>query len=157
VVVSIGGKKINTFPSIANALHGHQAGEVVKVVFYRGKEKITLPMQLSKRPLPAIPTSGKEFADALRNLYAPFEAELDKTLAGVTEEQAAYRSAEKEWSIKDVLAHLIIGERDNAGFLAESIEGALRSYDTFPGNIEIRHQAIFVTYQTLKDLLGEWR
>lgn len=157
VVVSIGGKKADTFPSLTNALQQHRAGDEVKVVIHRGKEKMTLPMKLSKRPLPDIPWTANDFAAGVKKLFDSFDVELEKSLNGVTDEQASYRSTENEWSIKDVLAHLIISERDNQGFLTESIQSAQRSYDNFPSNSEIRHKAIFAAHPTLKELLAEWK
>ncbi len=44
-------------------------------------------------------------------------------LKGVSEEQAEYRSDPAEWSIKDVLAHLIATEREIHAWIARRVEG----------------------------------
>ena len=47
VIVKLGGKTAVDFTSLNNALQGRQAGDKVKVVFYRGGEKKTVTMALS--------------------------------------------------------------------------------------------------------------
>jgi len=157
VVVSIGGRKTTNWPALAGALQEHRAGDVVKVVFYRGGEKKTLPMKLSARRLPEVPDSAEALADAARKMYAELDAELAQCFAGVTEEAAANRPAPEEWSAKDVLCHLIAGERDSHSWIVDLIGSQERWADDWPGNLQVRHAGPLAAYPTAALLLEELR
>jgi len=59
VLVGMAGKPItNDFNSLPNAIEGKKGGDVIEVVFYRGAEKMTVNMELSKRPMPDVPRSS---------------------------------------------------------------------------------------------------
>jgi uncharacterized protein YndB with AHSA1/START domain len=56
VMVALDGKPItNDFGSLVMALRGKKGGDEVEVVFYRGPEKKTLTMELTRRPVPQSP------------------------------------------------------------------------------------------------------
>jgi uncharacterized protein YndB with AHSA1/START domain len=109
VIVEIAGIPIVDYESLDKALSGHLAGDEIEVVFYRGSEKKSVMMELSKRPLPDIPASAKELANQVRTRYQEIEIQLDEFLEGVSEEEADFKSAPDTWSLKDNLAHLILG------------------------------------------------
>jgi uncharacterized protein YndB with AHSA1/START domain len=58
VLVSMNGQTANDFASLATVLQDFRGGDKVEVVFYRGPEKKTVMMELSKRPIPDIPQSA---------------------------------------------------------------------------------------------------
>jgi uncharacterized protein YndB with AHSA1/START domain len=156
VIVSLGGKKV-TGNTLAVALQGRRGGDTVPVVFYRGQEKHKVMMQLSRRPLPEIPATAGELAEALRKIYAELDVELARCFEGVTEEEASFKPTPNEWSAKDVVAHLLAGERDGHSFITESIDGIARWYDGFGSNVEARHTAIMTAYPTVQAMLEEYR
>lgn len=155
VVVGAGGKKVVNFPSLANALQSRRAGDKVAVVFYRGKEKMKTTMELSPRPLPEVPPTARELADALRAIYAELDPELDGCFAGVSEAEVSYQPAPDEWSARDVVAHLLAGERDNHSYMTELVSDAERYYDVIPGNVQARHEAIYASYPAAAGLLAD--
>lgn len=157
VVVSLGGKKVTGFQSLGAALQGKRGGDVVSVGFYRGREKKSVSMELSRRPLPAIPDSAAELAATLSMQYDEQSKALDACLAGVTEAEAAFRASPDEWNVKDVLAHLIAGERDYHSWIAELINGEERLYDGFGDNVAARHAAVFASAPTLADLAADFK
>ena len=157
VVVSIGGKKTTGVDSFIGALQAHRAGDVVKVVFYRGGEKKGVPVKLSARRLPEVPESAGALAEAARKMYAELDAELAACFDGVSEEEAAHRPAPDQWSAKDVLCHLIAGERDGHAWITELIGSQERWTDDWPGNIEVRHAGLLVAFPTAKMLLEEFQ
>jgi hypothetical protein len=156
VIVSLGGKKVRG-ATLAGALQGRRGGDTVPVVFYRGKEKRKVMMELSRRPLPEIPATPGELAEAVRKMYAELDVELAKCLEGVTEEEASFKFTPEEWSAKDVVAHLLAGERDGHSYLAEAITGVARWYDGFGDNVQARHTATIAAYPTVQAMLEEYR
>ena len=155
VVVSMAGVPTPDYFGLENALQHHRAGDQIEVVFYRGREKKTLTMELSRRPIPEIPSSAKGLADALRKRYAELEAELDKFFTGVTEEEASFKPAPDEWSLKENLAHLIQGERGTQSYITELVTGHERYADDFGDNVHAYVEATVATYPTLKSLIQE--
>jgi hypothetical protein len=64
VIVEFDGKPITSdFGSLALALQGKKGGDKVQVAFYRGAEKHTVTMELTRRPIPDVPNTPKELAD----------------------------------------------------------------------------------------------
>jgi hypothetical protein len=155
VIVSMAGKPAPNFFSLIGILQGHQAGDAVEVVFYRGPEKRTVSMELSRRPMPEIPTAPKMLAERVRERFALQEEELRSVLADITEEQASFRPAPQEWSIKDILAHLILGERFNGYWIEELENGQERWADDFGVNSHAHTRAVVAANPTLADLADD--
>lgn len=155
VMVSLAGVPTPDYFSLENALQRHRAGDKIEVIFYRGTEKKTQTMQLSRRPIPEIPAAAKDLADAMRKRYAEQDTELDKFFAGVSEEEATFKPGPDEWSVNENLAHLIQGERGTQSFLAELISGQERYADDYGDNVNAYVEATVATYPGLKALLQE--
>ncbi len=49
VIVELGGKKVADGESLVEAINGHQPGDNVKVIYYRGKQKSTVDVTLGER------------------------------------------------------------------------------------------------------------
>jgi uncharacterized protein YndB with AHSA1/START domain len=157
VIVGIDRQDASNWNNLANALQSHQAGDEVEVVFYRGPEKKTVTMKLSGRPIPEIPESPAELAQAISKIYAEGEKQLDELFEGVSEEQASFKPAPGEWSIKENLAHLIHSQRGWHTSISDLIEGQEAQYDDFGGNVQARVTATVAAYPTLKALREELR
>jgi len=155
IIVGIGGRKVVGWSSLIAALQSHRAGDKVKVVYYRGGKKETATMELSRRPLPEVPDTAAGLADFVRKLYADFDAELAKCFAGVTEAEATYQPAPGEWSAKEVLSHLVQGERDNTSYLADAIQGTERLYDGNLDNSLLRTRVVADAFSTAQKMLEE--
>lgn len=155
VIVALGGSKVNSYGNLTAALAGHRAGDTVPVNVYRAGEKLTLDMVLSKRPLPEIPATAHALSEAVRAIYNAQQAELDQALAGITEAEAEFRLAPEEWSVKEVLAHLIHGERGQQQQLGELITNTYVFYDAFGGNSPAWVQATAGTFDTVGALVQE--
>jgi hypothetical protein len=159
VVVRIGNEEVTGWHSINNVLRSHRANEKVKVVFFRGAERLSVMMELSGRPLPKVPASPMAFAEAIQEHYAAADAELEAFLDGVTEEEASYRPAPDEWTVKEILAHLIAGERGWHSFLVEMINDDEPWYDRWEShtNVPARNRAVLAAYPTIPELLREFK
>jgi membrane-associated protease RseP (regulator of RpoE activity) len=155
VVVKLGDKRITGFASLGAALQGHRAGDVVPVVFYRRAEKKTIELTLSARPVPEIPATPVELADAVRKLYAETDVQLEQLFASVPEAMAAVRPTPNDWNALEILAHLILAERDQVEFVAELLAGNERWYDGYTDNLPAPIQALLAVYPTAPDLLGQ--
>ncbi|HJW90745.1 MAG TPA: SRPBCC domain-containing protein [Anaerolineales bacterium] len=157
VVVGMAGFTVTDFPSLTVALQKQRGGDQVKVEFYRGGEKTSSMMQLSKRPVPEIPATAEALAQAVQKKHAEIQAELDKTLAGVSEAQASFKPGPVDWSLKGVLAHLIQGERGWHSFISDLINGQERVSDDYGDNVNAVIEATVAAYSTLEALRAEYR
>ncbi len=155
VLVTLAKHKLWNYPSLTAALSGQRAGDTVEVVYYRGGENQKTQMTLSQRPLPAIPDTAAALAEAVRANFAAGDAVLDAALAGVSAAEADYRAAPEEWNIKEVLAHLISGERDSHQYFVELINSDERATFGFGGNSNLRVKATAEAYGSAAALVEE--
>jgi uncharacterized protein YndB with AHSA1/START domain len=155
VVVSLGGKKVVGFGGLAVALQGRRAGQTVPVVYYRDGQKHTTPMTLSGRPIPPIPATAAELAEALHKQFAESDVQLAACFEGVSEAAANHRPAPDEWSAKEVLAHLLIGERDSHSYYIETLLDNDRQYDGGFDNSDLRTRAVAQAYPSCQAMLDE--
>ncbi len=155
VLISLGGAPITDFESLVVSLRGKKGGDKVEVVFYRGPEKRTVTMELSRRRVPDVPFDIQELARRVQACYDESFAELKKTFEGVTEEEASYSPSEDEWSAKDVLGHLILGYQFTPNYYLSKLEGQELWSDSFGGNSNELTRAVVVAYPTVPELLDE--
>ncbi len=157
VLAAIGKSKVGSYSQLASALQPHRAGDTIPVTFYRGSEKHTVDMTLSKRPLPDIPWDPSSLAEAARRVYERSDAGLEQAVKDVTEAEASFRPAPDEWTIKEIIAHLIHSERDWQSYIGELTMGTERWYDSFGGNSHARARATVATYGSLPALIAALR
>jgi len=155
VVVGIGGSDVVEGASLTAALQDCQADDEVEVAFYRGAERRTTTMVLSRRPLPEVPSAPQDLSDAVCDLYDGLDAELEGLFQRVSEEAASFRPAPEAWSAKETLAHLIASERWLHGWVTDMIGGNEPWYDDWGGNVPARHAALLAVYPTVVALLEE--
>jgi uncharacterized protein YndB with AHSA1/START domain len=156
VLVQFNGKPItNDFGSLVTALQGTKGGDKVKLVFYRGPEKKTVTMELTKRPVPDMPWDPAELARQLRLKYDESLAALEQCFQGVTEAEADREPAAGEWSAKQTLAHLIQTERNWIANLDDVVGGYERLSDDWGGNLEAHIKATVMAYKNTQGMLDE--
>jgi hypothetical protein len=112
-------------------------------------------MTLSGRQIPEIPAKTKELSEAVRNLNKPVLVELSEFLKSVSEEEASYKSAMDEWSINEIIGHLIHGEEDARVFIQDLVGGNEAWYDDFNGNLQARIDATLAVNRTKQELFNE--
>lgn len=110
VIVEMGETAVRGFNDLTVALQGRQAGDVVSVKVYRGAEKIQVEMALSQRPIEEFPLDPAGLAEIVRGKNAGALKALREALEGATEAEADHKPGKKEWSAREVLAHLISTE-----------------------------------------------
>ena len=154
VVVGLGDQPVTDFAGFTRAIQRHQAGDRVPVVFYRGPDRQTALMELSRRPAIAVPESVAALAEQAREVYRMVDAELDACLAAIPEVATDYRPAPDEWNSKEVLAHLIAVERDvHTWIVTISEDGDL--IEPFHNNVLQRVRGLTAAYPTVADLVTE--
>jgi uncharacterized protein YndB with AHSA1/START domain/uncharacterized damage-inducible protein DinB len=158
VIIALDGKPItNDFGSLVKALKGKKGGDKVEVVFYRGPEKRTVTMELTRRPVPQIPWEPVGLSKAIRTKYDEGLAALEKTFTDVSETEAGRQPAPGEWSAKEVLAHLIQTERHWLEDLDDVVGGYPRLSDEWAGNSTLHVSATANAYKTVNGLLDEMK
>jgi membrane-associated protease RseP (regulator of RpoE activity) len=157
VIVDIDGRPIRAYPDLNAALEGKRAGQHLQVTFYRHAEKKTVDMELSRRPLPELPDSMAGVTQAMRAKVEKTTEQLEAFCQDLTEAEAAFKPSPTEWSIQEVLAHLIHDERYTQFFVIEMFSGFERWADDFGGNVDAQVLATVAAHPTLAGLLGEWK
>jgi uncharacterized protein YndB with AHSA1/START domain len=155
VVVSVDGRDVSDWASLASALSAHRAGDTVDVVYYRGAEQQNTAMTLSGRPIPDLPATLSELAEVVRHRYRQIEEELDDLFAGVDDTAAMHKAGPEEWSAAEVLAHLIHGERYQHIQIAELAGGHEGWHDDWGGNSHAQVAATVRAYPAVTALLDE--
>jgi hypothetical protein len=157
VILSMAGLPTTDFESLNEALNVHKAGDTVEVVFFRDGKQQELQMKLSGRPIPEIPATAEELADAVNKIYNEIEHGLDEFLDGVSEEEAAFKPGPSEWSIKEVIAHFIQGERFFQQYMTELVSGFERVADDYGGNVNEILEATSAAYPTTNAMVEEYK
>ena len=154
LLVKFAGKKMAALADLGVMLNQRQAGDKVKFLFYRGDKKMSAKAKLSRRPALEVPLKADALAEAVSMLYDRFSVDLDTLLKGASEEQAEYCSDPAEWSIKEVLAHLIATERELHAWIARRVEGQEADFG-LRANQPVRIRAIISTFPLLASLVAE--
>ena len=157
VIVSINDRPTPDVAALRGALQSRQVGDIVTVAFYRGGARHELPMVLSGRTIPHIPASAPELLARVAERYARDEAALDAALDGVSDLEASFRPGLEEWNVKQIVAHLIQGERYNQQWISELLGDLEASYDSDAANQEVRLNATIHAFPTLADMVAEWK
>jgi uncharacterized protein YndB with AHSA1/START domain len=154
VLVSIAGEETPGNEELGAVLTAHRAGDVVELGIYRGQERLSVPVTLGQRQLPPLPGSAVELADWVASQAAEPSAELKAALEGVGEDEAGQSPAAGEWSVKQVLAHLSLTQRDGHFVLAAyALNGWLGGGDDGPDAYPGRLTAVLAVAPTLPELL----
>lgn len=133
VIVSLDGVATPGYHELGPILGSHQAGDVIEAVVVHGQERRTIPLTLGQRPVEEVPATADDLANRLTEVYAEINAALKAAVEGVTDQEASQSPAKGEWSVKEVLAHLSITERDAQCFgFCVAIDGFV---DTGPGDL----------------------
>ncbi len=154
VIVKFDGKAVD-INGLGAVLDAHKAGDKVETVFYRGGEKRTVTVELSRRPIPQVPPTAAELAEVVRKNYVDMDAELAKVLEGVTEEEASHKAG-PEWSLKELACHFIAMERDFQSWVANMLNDTPVNDDLqMRPNVNERLRALMSRFGTLAALLEE--
>jgi uncharacterized protein YndB with AHSA1/START domain len=153
VIVEVGGQQLNQDVNIFTVTSQHKMGDEVEVGYYRGTEKHTARLKLLGYPVPELPKDfpalARRYAERNTDLMRRFLAEFE----GYTDEEAAQKPAEGEWSANEVVAHLILTERWNQMWIGTHLES--HRVDGWAGNSDARIASITQSYPTKDAILNE--
>lgn len=130
IILRLDGVPIKDFESINDALRNHLAGDVLDVEYLRNEKVHTAKFTLSSRAKPTIPANARALADTIGDLYKNANAKMQEILEGATAEQAEHRPAAQEWNTHEVLAHLILSDRDMLNWATSVVHGKEVGQDT---------------------------
>jgi uncharacterized protein YndB with AHSA1/START domain len=158
VIIEFNGKPItNDFGTLPLAMQGKKGGDDVQVVFYRGPQKHTVTMTLSKRPVPEVPAEPGELARQVQEKYDQGFTLLEDVFDGVSENDAAHSPAPGEWSAVQTLAHLVHSERFQISNLGDLVTGYQSIADDFGGNPITHIDATVTAFGGVPGLLAEMK
>src|SRR5690606_10500165 len=123
------------------------------VTYVRDGERRTAAMELKAQQVTETPRDQNELADQLAALYAQGRGALDDVLNGVTEEQADAVVAPGEWTIRQIVAHLIAAERD-AQTSISLLMGGSNDVFNYNNNSLVRIEPLMRSYPTLPELVA---
>jgi uncharacterized protein YndB with AHSA1/START domain len=150
VIVEVAGSETLGFHSLSGILLARKAGDTIEVAYYRGNQKKVVTVELSQRPTPMVPASPAELAQIVEEMYTEGDSILASAMENVTESEASFKPGPGEWSVREVIAHLIHNERDlqngmHKWLANESVQ--------FPPNIQTRIDATVAVFPTVPDLV----
>jgi uncharacterized protein YndB with AHSA1/START domain len=156
VIVKFGGRVVTGFNSIPIALQGRRAGDIVPVEFYRGSQKHSVKLELSPRPIPEFPLDLSGLAERLRGMNRELVQAVRKAFEGASETQAGFCPSAEEWSAKENLAHLIVGEIGNQVWISDLVNNDERDYTDLGANVRAQLQAMIGITPTVPGLLQRY-
>lgn len=151
VLTEIDGQPIPDYPSFGRIISRRRAGDTLALVLYREDQKQEINLTLMRRPMAEIAATPAALLQNAREIYAKNDAELLAVLKGVSEKEAAHLPAPDEWSVRDILAHMLHVERDfHTMIIAAILSQSFNFADNFPERIQVTLEV----YPTLQDLLA---
>lgn len=154
VLVDIDGIALENINDFSKVMPGHKAGDVLNVTFYRQQEKRSISMELAPRKTAPLPANAAALAAEVDTRYSATDQELFPYLYRLTDDEASHKPSPEEWSIKEILAHLIHCERDLQAIIHKATTS--ESAD-FSDNTSARIQSTLQAYPTLGELISEFK
>ena len=151
VIVEADGTPWSRNRSLAPALRGKQAGDKVPIAYFRDGERIESRLVLSSPPQPpTVPSDPKALAQQIAVQYERHTKAADDILTGVSGDEAARRPSEDAWSLREVLAHLMLFERSLQQWISTLVVG--QELRAFAITVPARIKALFSRYGTAEAL-----
>ena len=156
VIVSVAGTPIIDYGNLNSLLLRSKSGDEVEVIYYRGPVKKKTSMTLSRRSIPAIPQTAKELAKAVKKSTTEFDNEFNMLLEKMNDREAEFHPKPNEWNVKQILAHLIHGERNALNYINDILGNQEPLYDDYSGNQEVIIAATISIFPSLIELRQEY-
>jgi uncharacterized protein YndB with AHSA1/START domain len=154
VLVTLGGEQTGEFSELAAALRTCRAGGRVEAQLVRGQERRTIEVTLGSRPQEEVPSTADALAQCLSERQLQAITALRASVEGLTDDEASRRPADGAWSVKEVLAHLLLNEQDYGTVLAViALDGWFDAGPSNPALLPARLHAVLATTPTVSGLL----
>jgi uncharacterized protein YndB with AHSA1/START domain len=151
VIVKLNGVPVRQFSDFAAALRNVVAGQPIPVELYRGGELRTLTLRPASRSVPPLSETLEDLIERFENANREAITELRELVEGQDERLLTAQPAPREWSVVEVLAHLVWSER-HAQFSNWSL-AAGEDYVPWPNNGLLQLRGILQAYPTSQELL----
>ena len=112
IIVAADSRKLHSRADLLDVLYGKQIGDVLTIDVLRGEHKQLLKIPLTPRQLPELPPNAEFVAHMVKEETGRLMWLIAESCDGLSEADAARRPTANEWSVAEVLAHLILTERD---------------------------------------------
>lgn len=156
LLVSMNGVPLRAYSSFDAALRGLKAGDTPEVSYYRGAERFTVSLELGHFPMPELPETPAGLVEKLRPQYDMLIATLRERCAALSETQADHHPAPGEWSVKQLIGHFILCERDYQSWVADMLHDNVTGDALYyRPNIDQRIDALLLRLGTLEATLHE--
>lgn len=124
VIVALDDTDVAGFPDLSGFLGERQAGDKIDVRFLRAGEAQTAAVTTRPPVRPDFPSDVVGLRDYLGSTYAAMISDLRGLLSSATEAEAEHKPDADDWSIKEVMAHLILGEKFGQDWMSREIADA---------------------------------
>jgi uncharacterized protein YndB with AHSA1/START domain len=157
VITRVGGRMVRGFDDLRAVVSEYRAGDTIDVEYVRSAEVRQAVMELSGRQYGPLPATARELAATVEQTHQRFLVGLEEALTGITEEEAWRPPGEEQWSVREVLAHLIEGEIDGHALLVAQLEGVEPYYDGTFGNSNLRVHTGAASYPDIRSMVDACR
>jgi uncharacterized protein YndB with AHSA1/START domain len=154
VIVALNEHKVATYATMGAAMQSFRVGETVDVSIVRGQERLTLSATLTGRPLPEVPSDQAEALSKLKERHDAVVTALKAACAGLGEEEAGQAPSEGQWTVKQVMAHLVNSEDFAHWQIGRIMMGQWTEGDYDPTLAADRDAALLMVVPTLEALLN---
>lgn len=157
VITMIEGMAVSDSNALAMTLVGYRAGDRVRVGYVRGEKRGTTVVLLKPQPIRGIPVEPERVVEEVRKQRAALMADLRQTVAELSEEEVEKTLSPDEWSVRETLAHLSLGERFTQSWLADVIVGTTMGQSGGdPAALPEMLAMTLAVAPTVKALLNRW-
>ena len=140
IIVKVGDETVTSWEGLSPIVARHSAGDTLPVTFVRDGQTHTVDLTLGGRPEAAVPGGDVVTPGDLRHMMDTLVGELRETLDGISDAEADFRPGPAEWSVREVLGHLLVSERHAQ--LAMMLRAADEPPVMWPGGPETALQGI---------------
>lgn len=154
-ILTIAGKALDNATGFAEILAPYKGGDTVPVEYLRDGEMQMTQMTLTKRSLPDLATTPDALAQNVRKTHVEVDLTLTELIRGVPEDLLARPPAEGEWSVVEIMSHLLFSER----YLYTWMWAMASGDDAVPWNDNniLQRVPLLALYPTAAELLEELR
>ncbi len=157
VIKKFDGIVITGYDLLTDALNQHHAGDVIDVEYSHESALISAKIKLSGRKIPVIPWVPSEFAKEMEKRNKEIEDKLDELVENITDADAAYKPNKDQWSVLEIIAHLLQGQRYYHQYLSNIIVMQESVSDDFGGNLDAAVVSTTCVYPSLKEIIAEFK
>ncbi len=158
LLTGLGQTRLDSWHRLKQSLARLRAGQEVEVHLLRSGKPHTLRVVLGPTEALDLPRTPEELHHRVAQLHQELLHRITEILTGVTDQVAVSHHGEIRWSIKEILAHLIVAERQLHQDIALAVVGAgSLDLESDPLGLQIRLEAILSTHPHIQDLLDELR